>query len=52
MVLVMSGGANTIRKVWRIRKWDVLFHEASPLEALGLQTVTKYQNIENAQFTY
>ena len=51
MVLVMSGGANTIRKVWRIGKWDDLFHEASPLEALGLQTVT-YQNIENAHLTY
>ena len=47
----MSGGANTIRKVRRIRKWDDLVHEASPLDALGLQTVT-YQNIENAQFTY
>ena len=51
MVLMMSGGANTIRKVWRIRKWDDLFHEASPLEAPGLQTAT-YQNIKNAQFTY
>ena len=51
MVLVMSGGANRIRKVWRIRQWDDLFHEASLLETLGLQTGT-YQNIENAQFIY
>ena len=40
-----------IRKVWKILKWDDLFHEASLLEALGHQTVT-YQNIEIAQFSY
>ena len=51
MMLVMPGGANTTRKVWIIRKYDDLFHEASPVEALALQTVA-YQNIENAQFTY
>ena len=51
MVLVISGGVNTMTKVWRTQKWDDVFHEASPLEALGLQTVT-YRMIENAQFTY